>query len=233
MTELAKQIVALRAEGLTYPQIQQQLGCSKGTISYHLGAGQKEKSSTRQVTNRANAKAGISPPPRTPKVKVLKPPRVRKPKPIKIPKAIPTSLTCSSCKKTFPVNAFTKNPKNQTTGRNTTCKKCASNRVVAYYKQHPERRTPNKRIRTNYGRHKISKELYDEMLSKYSGNCWICQTTPATSIDHDHTCCPGSVSCGKCVRGLLCSRCNMAIEQLGDNLDGLMRAVVYLQGKGL
>jgi transposase len=37
-------IFQLRSEGKSYSQIQKILGCSKGTISYHLGEGQKEKS---------------------------------------------------------------------------------------------------------------------------------------------------------------------------------------------
>jgi len=40
-------ILKLRAEGKTYREIQQQLGCSKSTISYHLGYGQKEKTHRR------------------------------------------------------------------------------------------------------------------------------------------------------------------------------------------
>ena len=47
MTELSESIVRLREEGNTYSQIQQKLGCSKGTISYWLGAGQKEKNMRR------------------------------------------------------------------------------------------------------------------------------------------------------------------------------------------
>jgi len=35
-------ILKLRAEGKTYTEIQKILGCSKGTISYHLGDGQKQ-----------------------------------------------------------------------------------------------------------------------------------------------------------------------------------------------
>jgi hypothetical protein len=37
------EILRLRAEGKTYTEIQEALGCSKGTISYHCGYGQREK----------------------------------------------------------------------------------------------------------------------------------------------------------------------------------------------
>lgn len=42
------EILRLRAEGKTYNEIQAELGCSKGTIAYHCGAGQKEKVRARQ-----------------------------------------------------------------------------------------------------------------------------------------------------------------------------------------
>lgn len=41
------QILKLRSEGKSYGEIQQILNCSKGTISYHCGDGQKEKSKIR------------------------------------------------------------------------------------------------------------------------------------------------------------------------------------------
>ena len=36
-------IFKLRAEGKSYREIQAELGCSKGTIAYHLGENQKER----------------------------------------------------------------------------------------------------------------------------------------------------------------------------------------------
>jgi len=38
-----KNILRLRAEGKSYREIQNIIGCSKGTIAFHLGEGQKEK----------------------------------------------------------------------------------------------------------------------------------------------------------------------------------------------
>jgi 5-methylcytosine-specific restriction endonuclease McrA len=44
---LKQQITELHKEGLNYNQIQEKLQCSKGTISYHLGDGQKAKTLER------------------------------------------------------------------------------------------------------------------------------------------------------------------------------------------
>ena len=45
---LGPQIEALRLQGYSYKDIQNTLNCSKGTISYHLGKGQKEKTKQRR-----------------------------------------------------------------------------------------------------------------------------------------------------------------------------------------
>ena len=45
-------IIDLRSKGYTYNQIQKELGCSKGTISYHLGEGQIKKTNERSERRR-------------------------------------------------------------------------------------------------------------------------------------------------------------------------------------
>jgi 5-methylcytosine-specific restriction endonuclease McrA len=46
---LGPKINALRLQGLSYKDIQNTLGCSLSTISYHLGKGQKEKTKKRRA----------------------------------------------------------------------------------------------------------------------------------------------------------------------------------------
>jgi 5-methylcytosine-specific restriction endonuclease McrA len=49
-------ILELRKQGKSYKEIQKLLKCSKGTISYHCGVGQKEKTKTRNKSNRKTLK---------------------------------------------------------------------------------------------------------------------------------------------------------------------------------
>lgn len=47
-------------------------------------------------------------------------------------------------------------------------------------------------------------------------------------VDHDHTCCPGSVSCGRCVRGFLCGHCNRAAGDVRDDPNIARSLAEYL-----
>lgn len=62
-----------------------------------------------------------------------------------------------------------------------------------------------------YLKHKfnITLEQYNEMAKD---GCQICHTMTDTKlhVDHDHNCCAYG-SCGKCVRGVVCNRCNSNI----------------------
>lgn len=59
--------------------------------------------------------------------------------------------------------------------------------------------------------------------------CGLCGSTSNLKVDHDHRCCPGERSCGKCVRGLVCHTHNVAIGMLDDDPVLLRRAAEYIE----
>jgi len=80
-------------------------------------------------------------------------------------------------------------------------------------------------------RYNLSKERALSLLSKMT--CKICGTIDPGKqgwhIDHDHKCCPAKRSCGKCVRELLCARCNHLIGFANDDAEILKSAIAYLE----
>ena len=54
-----EEILRLKQQGKSYNEIASILGCSKGTIAYHLGTGQKEKTRNRQRETRSEIKKYI------------------------------------------------------------------------------------------------------------------------------------------------------------------------------
>ena len=81
-------------------------------------------------------------------------------------------------------------------------------------------------------RYGITLEQYRALLDAQDGGCAICGGTNASgrllAVDHDHACCPGDAACGQCVRGLLCSNCNMAIGLFKDDAVRMRAAVEYI-----
>jgi hypothetical protein len=130
--------------------------------------------------------------------------------------------------------------------REAICAPCREARNAEHAAQRtPERRhaeyerTKVYRARANLKRYGVTFEQYDELLAQQGGGCAICGgTTPygrgRFHVDHDHTCCPGQYSCGKCVRGLLCGRCNPGLGAFQDSPSLLLAAAAYLAArKGL
>lgn len=81
----------------------------------------------------------------------------------------------------------------------------------------------------------LTREQFDAMFDAQGKRCAICHTDdPGTNywaVDHDHACCPSSdKTCGGCVRGILCARCNHGLGSFRDRLDLLTSASEYLQG---
>lgn len=67
-----------------------------------------------------------------------------------------------------------------------------------------------------FNRYGLTEAQYNQMLEDQGNACAICREPfqgQRVCIDHDHACCPVPASghtrsCGKCIRGLLCVRCN-------------------------
>jgi hypothetical protein len=83
---------------------------------------------------------------------------------------------------------------------------------------------------------KITLEDYDRLLEGQGGRCAICGTQECRTgkhfaVDHDHACCPGVETCGRCVRGLLCHNCNAILGLLGDDVDLAASAIRYLAAR--
>ncbi|HEX4521063.1 MAG TPA: endonuclease VII domain-containing protein [Gaiellaceae bacterium] len=93
-----------------------------------------------------------------------------------------------------------------------------------YYRAHPDRR----RVQT-LRRYGITAEQFEGMLEAQEGACAICHAEEVVlQVDHDHSCCPGQRSCGGCIRGLLCAKCNTAVAFFDDDPERLRRTISYL-----
>lgn len=97
------------------------------------------------------------------------------------------------------------------------------------YRNHPEKwwyRT----IKKLYG---MTSSDYTKLLSQQESRCAICgkhqqDLSRRLSVDHNHSCCSGKTSCGKCIRGLLCDKCNHGLGQFNDSVYLLKNAIQYI-----
>lgn len=114
------------------------------------------------------------------------------------------------------------------------CRRCEIAKVTRWKRDNRERANKNNRDSQRRVKYGIEPEQYDAILAAQGGGCAICSTdSPGGSggwhTDHDHACCPGQKSCGKCIRGLLCVNCNLALGQLKDDPALLRKAADYLE----
>lgn len=88
---------------------------------------------------------------------------------------------------------------------------------------------------SNLKKYNLTRDDYVDLEKSQNGVCKICGEAESKrkrlSIDHDHSCCDGPTSCGKCIRGLLCFRCNSILGQARDNKELLQTMIEYLDGQ--
>lgn len=73
-------------------------------------------------------------------------------------------------------------------------------------------------LKRKYG---LTRDQYETLLDQHGRACAICGGKNRLHVDHSHE--DGHV------RGILCGICNPALGLLGDNIQGLERALRYLQ----
>ena len=148
---------------------------------------------------------------------------------------------CTKCLEDKPRSEFYKESKVKS-GLQSQCKSCVLDKSKRHYLENKDRIAEKNRARRlgnkdKYAtrqrdyKYKMSSEQYQKLLEEQNHACAICGKVNASGqdlyVDHDHSCCFGSKSCGKCIRGLLCSKCNMALGLFDDSIESLNKAVEY------
>lgn len=108
-------------------------------------------------------------------------------------------------------------------------------RCPVHQAEHNQKRVVAKERRRRFRRYGLTEGAFDALLLSQGDACAICRSnTPGDRrggwhIDHDHSCCPTGESCGKCVRGILCGRCNNMIGFAEDDPEILRAAARYVR----
>jgi len=103
-------------------------------------------------------------------------------------------------------------------GRRAVCRTCENKKREKYAPARAEYMFGYRLLRS----FNITLDQYKRLLAAQGGVCVLCRQpetmlSPMTgevqrlAVEHDRRCCPGNKSCGKCIRGLACKRCNWLI----------------------
>lgn len=149
---------------------------------------------------------------------------------------------CVRCNSEKNVDEFVQDS-SRTLGRKQYCKHCHSTYAQQYRAENQEHikeinhiwvaanKDKIKQYRLN--KYNLSSAEYDQLLLDQEDSCAICGEffgEDKICVDHDHLCCSGQKSCGNCIRGLLCDRCNIALGKFNDDIANLYSAIKYLEG---
>ena len=158
---------------------------------------------------------------------------------------------CKDCKKSIPLEEMPIQ-KQSKDGRHICCFPCKRLRQkvyqATYVAKDPERRkaqydryanshkseASDRSRRQKYG---LSNQDVDLIVQGQGGVCKLCRggfEWGKTFVDHDHSCCPRIgegvyKTCGKCVRGILCRKCNQGLGFFDDDPENLRRAAKYIE----
>jgi hypothetical protein len=137
---------------------------------------------------------------------------------------------CTRCLKNLPVEQFSKRLASPD-GLSNYCKSCVAKYYSTYSRSEKSKAVVREQhLIRNYG---ITQKQYDAMLERQGGSCAMCDRPQSElmrnlAVDHDHSCCSGKKSCGKCVRGLLCPACNTFLRKVESGKVSMERLNAYV-----
>lgn len=124
-------------------------------------------------------------------------------------------------------------------GTSGTCKGCGSStrkvsrpgpRCATCHREARKGSSDRRRLLYVAKQYNLTPEQYQALVDLTGGLCYVCMRNKGRCVDHDHACCPGKISCGKCVRGLACNPCNKGVlGHLRDSVESLQRAIEYIK----
>ena len=140
--------------------------------------------------------------------------------------------TCKKCNQDKDLEDF------RSTGgyTRTSCRECENTASKEWSRANPEKRKASRDKRWASGRLKeqnwkykgiiFTMAEYNQTFADQKGCCKICgihqsELKKALCVDHDHNTME--------IRGLLCDPCNTGLGLLGDNTEGLLSALRYLE----
>lgn len=139
---------------------------------------------------------------------------------------------CTRCKQIKDLISFVKD-QSKKSGVRTICCQCDKDKQNS--KSPEEKRIENRK--STVRQYNLDMEELNWLITQQNNRCLICQTLlnldptkgPVAAIDHDHRCCARKQhSCGKCVRGVLCDKCNCGLGFFKDTPELLFRAGTYI-----
>ena len=122
--------------------------------------------------------------------------------------------TCPKCDVERSLDGFAKH-RSRSDGLSSWCKPCMNEYSKARY-------AAGKNEKYRYRKYGLTLEDYESLVLGQQGFCACCGEMPDKMLVVDHCHETGEI------RGLLCHKCNTGIGQLGDNIEGLRKALKYL-----
>lgn len=144
------------------------------------------------------------------------------------------SKRCTKCGETRPLSMYGPDGAARLRAQ---CRPCVNAASKEYATRNSVARARTRRARHYRNRFGMTLAEVDSLFEHAGRACEACaipmsETFNGTlAIDHDHACCPGKDTCGKCIRGVLCTKCNAALGALGDDPKLVERLLHYISSR--